>query len=138
MHSRTAAAVYDYRSAMASWPRWAISPTCRFDWLYRSLLAKSTSGDTLAVSTASHQKTRDALLTSVPTKDDDMDFAAEFENGLSYSDFLAAHGTDDHQQRWAAVHEQVNLTTAQLAVLSGFVRQMKVLVVAGAWCGDCV
>jgi thiol-disulfide isomerase/thioredoxin len=67
-----------------------------------------------------------------------MDFAAEFENGLSYSDFLTTHGNGDQQQRWATVHEQVNLTTAQRDVLSGFVRQMKVLVVAGAWCGDCV
>jgi thiol-disulfide isomerase/thioredoxin len=67
-----------------------------------------------------------------------MDFAAKFESGLCYSDFLTKHGTDDQQQRWAAVHVQVNLTTAQTDVLSGFVRQMKVLVVAGAWCGDCV
>ena len=67
-----------------------------------------------------------------------MDFAAKFESGLSYTDFLANHGTTDQQQRWAAVHDQVNLTAAQCDVLSGFVRQMKVLVVAGAWCGDCV
>ena len=67
-----------------------------------------------------------------------MDFAATFENGLSYSDFLSTHGNEDQQGRWAAVHAQVNLTTAQKDVLSGFVRQMKVLVVAGAWCGDCV
>lgn len=67
-----------------------------------------------------------------------MDFAAKFESGLNYSDFLTTHGTDDQRQRWAAVHDQVNLTTAQTDVLSGFVRQMKVLVIAGAWCGDCV
>ena len=67
-----------------------------------------------------------------------MDFAAAFENGLTYSDFLTTHGTADHQQRWAAVHEQVNLTDAQRDVLAGFVRDMKVFVVAGTWCGDCV
>lgn len=67
-----------------------------------------------------------------------MDYAAEFENGLSYSDFLTAHGTEEQRQRWADVHDQVNLTSAQQELLSGFVRQMKVLVVAGAWCGDCV
>lgn len=67
-----------------------------------------------------------------------MDFAAEFENGLSYSVFLDKHATDEQKQRWGAVHDQINLTTAQRDLLSGFVRQMKVLVVAGAWCGDCV
>jgi hypothetical protein len=71
-------------------------------------------------------------------KDDNMNFSTKFESGLSYSDFLARHGTEDQQQRWATVHEQVNLTAAQLDILSGFVRKMKVLVVAGAWCGDCV
>lgn len=67
-----------------------------------------------------------------------MDFATEFENGLSYSDFLSTHGNADHQQRWAAVHGQVQLTDAQREILTGFVRDMKVLVVAGTWCGDCV
>ena len=67
-----------------------------------------------------------------------MNYAAEFENGLSYSDFLTAHGTEEQRQRWADVHDQVNLTSAQQELLSSFVRKMKVLVVAGAWCGDCV
>lgn len=67
-----------------------------------------------------------------------MDFAAEFENGLTYADFLTKYGTDEQRQRWEAVHAQVTLTSAQQSLLSGFVRQMKVLVVAGTWCGDCV
>ncbi|MDA0284849.1 MAG: thioredoxin family protein [Planctomycetota bacterium] len=67
-----------------------------------------------------------------------MDLAETFEAGLSYSEFLTAHGTADHQQRWATVHEQVNLTGSQWELLGGFIREMKVLVVAGAWCGDCV
>ena len=67
-----------------------------------------------------------------------MDFAAKFEQGLSYSDFLTQHGSEEHQQRWATVHDQVSLTESQLQLLGGFVREMKVLVVAGAWCGDCV
>jgi thiol-disulfide isomerase/thioredoxin len=73
-----------------------------------------------------------------PQKDHLMDFAAAFDNGLTYSDFLSTHGTADHQQRWATVHEQINLSDAQREVLAGFVREMKVIVVAGAWCGDCV
>src|SRR5690348_18459473 len=67
-----------------------------------------------------------------------MDFSARFDAGLSYGDFLARLGTDEHRRRWAAVHEAVKLTTAQRELLAGFVREMKVLGLAGAWCGDCV
>jgi Thioredoxin len=67
-----------------------------------------------------------------------LDYAAKFEQGLKYNDFLARHGTDEHRRRWAGVYEAVRLTTAQRELLSGFKRQMKVLCLAGAWCGDCV
>lgn len=67
-----------------------------------------------------------------------LDFASLFEQGLSYSAFLKTHGSDAHQQRWAAVHSKVRLTDSQDALLGGFKREMKVLVSAGAWCGDCV
>jgi hypothetical protein len=66
------------------------------------------------------------------------DFAAKFSEGLNYHDFLARHSTDEHRRRWAAVYERVQLTAQQREELAGFVRQMKVLCVAGAWCGDCV
>eukprot|EP00913_Durusdinium_trenchii_P005650 g5268.t1 len=55
-----------------------------------------------------------------------------------YDDFLAQFGTDEHQRRWKAVYDEVELSGAQKELLAGFVREMKVLVVAGAWCGDCV
>jgi len=67
-----------------------------------------------------------------------MDFAAKFEEGLSYRDFLGTYGTEEHQRRWAALYEQVKLTSAQRSLLIGFTRQMKVLCLAGTWCGDCV
>ena len=66
------------------------------------------------------------------------DFAAKFEQGLTYADFLARYGTDEHKRRWGAVFEQVRLTTAQRQLLSGFTRETKILVLAGTWCGDCV
>lgn len=66
------------------------------------------------------------------------DFARNFADGLSYRDFLAKHGTEEHRRRWAAVQERVNLNAQQREILSGFVREMKVLCLAGAWCGDCV
>ncbi len=67
-----------------------------------------------------------------------MDYAAKFDRGLSYADFLARYGSDEHRRRWGAVHAQVKLTAAQRELLAGFRREMKVLCLAGAWCGDCV
>jgi hypothetical protein len=66
------------------------------------------------------------------------DFAKKFSDGLSYRDFLARHGSDEHERRWQAVHERVKLSEPQRTILSGFIREMKVLCLAGAWCGDCV
>jgi thiol-disulfide isomerase/thioredoxin len=61
-----------------------------------------------------------------------------FESASPYRDFLARHATPDQRSRWDAFHARVSLTPAQTAVLAGFVRRMPVLVLAGAWCGDCV
>ena len=36
------------------------------------------------------------------------------------------------------MHGQVSLTDEQRALLKSFCREVKVLVVAGTWCGDCV
>lgn len=66
------------------------------------------------------------------------DFHAKFNVGLTYHDFLAQYGTDAHCGRWAAVYERVQLTEDQRRLLAGFRREMKVLTMAGAWCGDCV
>ncbi len=65
-------------------------------------------------------------------------FAEKYPQGLKYQDFLARHGTEEYRRRWQAVYDSVSLTLEQLQVLSGFVREMKVLCLAGAWCGDCV
>lgn len=67
-----------------------------------------------------------------------MDFNARFEQGLTYAEFLAKHADDEQKRRWDSVHAQVNLSEAQKQLLRGFQREMKVLVTAGAWCGDCV
>jgi Thioredoxin len=66
------------------------------------------------------------------------DFAAKFPAGLEYDAFLSRHGTDQHRQRWQAVFDRVALTQPQQQLLAGFVRDMNVLCLAGAWCGDCV
>ena len=67
-----------------------------------------------------------------------MNFAAIFEEGLSYEAFLAKFGSDENRRRWSGVHGQVTLSDAQKQLLKSFVREMKVLIVAGTWCGDCV
>jgi thiol-disulfide isomerase/thioredoxin len=67
-----------------------------------------------------------------------MEWGKVFAEGLSYRDFLAKHGTAEHQKRWQAVYETATLTAEQRELLSGFVREMHVLSITGAWCGDCV
>ena len=66
------------------------------------------------------------------------DFAAKFNSGLGYEDFLHRHGSVEHRRRWADLDAQVKLSDAQRALLGGCQREMKVLCLAGAWCGDCV
>lgn len=63
---------------------------------------------------------------------------AAFAKALPYAEFLAAHATADQRTRWDAVRARVTLTAAQRQLLEGFVRRMPVIVLAGAWCGDCV
>jgi len=63
---------------------------------------------------------------------------AAFDSAHPYPDFLSRHATPDQRSRWDAFHGRVTLTAGQTKVLSGFVRKMPVLVLAGAWCGDCV
>jgi hypothetical protein len=66
------------------------------------------------------------------------DFATKYPQGLTYSDFLATHGSEEHRRRWAGVYDRVQLSADQLQVLTGFKRPLKMLCLAGAWCGDCV
>ena len=61
-----------------------------------------------------------------------------FAAGLRYDAFLERHATADQRARWQGVHGRVVLTADQQRILGGFVRRMPVLVLAGAWCGDCV
>lgn len=66
------------------------------------------------------------------------DFAAAFESGLTYNDFLQKYGEPSHLQRWQEVHERITLTAAQKTLLESFTRELRVLCLAGTWCGDCV
>ena len=66
------------------------------------------------------------------------DFGGKFSQGLAYHDFLHNHGTDEHRRRWQGMYDRVQLSPAQRELLASFKREMKVLCLAGAWCGDCV
>jgi len=67
-----------------------------------------------------------------------MNWQEHYDKGLPYHEFLNKFGTPQHRQRWQAVYDRVRLTGAQQSLLQGFVREMHLLCVAGAWCGDCV
>ncbi|MCA9080683.1 MAG: thioredoxin family protein [Planctomycetaceae bacterium] len=67
-----------------------------------------------------------------------MDFAAAFDSGLPYREFLDKYATPDQRQRWEAFRAGVVLTATQQELLASFARETKVLVLAGTWCGDCV
>lgn len=67
-----------------------------------------------------------------------MDFQSKFESGHSYQSFLEQYGSESDQKKWNLVHGIVTLTDQQRSLVAGFTRKMNVLVMAGAWCGDCV
>jgi thioredoxin-like negative regulator of GroEL len=61
----------------------------------------------------------------------------KFAAALPYSQYILT-GTDEQQRRWKQVYDIAQITEPQKQLLGGFVREMKVLVVSGIWCGDCV
>ncbi len=67
-----------------------------------------------------------------------MDWSSAVETALPYAAFLDRHATPTQRARWDAMHARITLESEQIALLGGFVRKMPVLVLAGAWCGDCV
>lgn len=63
--------------------------------------------------------------------------AAKFAAALPYERYVET-GTVEQQRRWRQVHEAARLTPEQTTLVRGFVRRMKILVVSGVWCGDCI
>jgi thiol-disulfide isomerase/thioredoxin len=66
-----------------------------------------------------------------------MNLYEKFSAGLPYAEFLARYAAPAHAQRWAATYDTIELTSGQRALLALFRRETNVLVLAGAWCGDC-
>lgn len=67
-----------------------------------------------------------------------MNLFEKYPQGLSYADFLARYANDGQKVRWKQVHSQITLSQAQRDLLSQFTREMPVLCLLGAWCGDCI
>ena len=61
---------------------------------------------------------------------------SKHDAGLDYESYLATDS--DKGDNWRTIGSQVTLSETQRALITGFAREMKVLVVSGIWCGDCV
>jgi thiol-disulfide isomerase/thioredoxin len=61
----------------------------------------------------------------------------QFASALPYDRYVQT-GTDEQQRRWKQVYDAARLADAQKQVVDGFVRELKILIVSGIWCGDCV
>ena len=61
----------------------------------------------------------------------------QFASGDRYDRYVT-RGNDEQQRRWRQVYDAARLTDAQKELVGSFVREMKILVFSGIWCGDCV
>jgi thiol-disulfide isomerase/thioredoxin len=61
----------------------------------------------------------------------------QFHQGLPYQAYVAT-GTEEQQRRWRQVYELAQLSSVQANLIAGWTREMKILVVSGVWCGDCI
>ena len=61
----------------------------------------------------------------------------KFSIALPYDRYVAT-GNEEQQRRWKQVYDAARLNETQTQLVSGFVRDMKILIVSGIWCGDCV
>ena len=62
---------------------------------------------------------------------------AKHEAGHRYAQYVAT-AKPDKQEAWQKIYDQVSLDPRQQKLLADFCRDIKVIVVSGTWCGDCV
>jgi hypothetical protein len=62
---------------------------------------------------------------------------SKFEQGVSYTEFVALGEPEGHRPPWDQRYEQLELSSEQSALVGSFTRKMKVLCLTGTWCGDC-
>lgn len=61
----------------------------------------------------------------------------KFNAALTYARYIET-GTAEQQRRWAQVDARAQLTAGQCELIESFTREMKMLIVSGVWCGDCI
>src|SRR5262249_22576145 len=66
-----------------------------------------------------------------------MNLFDRFSVALPMDHFLSKYGAAAHRGRWKETFDAVCLTDDQRTLLGTFRREMNVMVLAGAWCGDC-
>lgn len=66
-----------------------------------------------------------------------MDWKSKWESGLGYQDYLSKHANEQDAARWRSVHSAMDLGDPVREMLRSWTRKMPVLVMSGAWCGDC-
>jgi thiol-disulfide isomerase/thioredoxin len=66
-----------------------------------------------------------------------MNLFGKFSAGLPLEAFLTKYGNVNDRAKWKRAAEQTHITDAQKQLLGKFTRRTNVLVLAGAWCGDC-
>lgn len=64
------------------------------------------------------------------------DCSAAWAAAMPWPDYLASD--PDRAQAWARTLDGIALTQDQHALTSGFTRRVRILMVSGIWCGDCV
>jgi thiol-disulfide isomerase/thioredoxin len=60
-----------------------------------------------------------------------------FSKALPYDEFMAQFGQGTDRERWDRKRASIALSDSQSALIRKFTRKTNVLVLAGAWCGDC-
>ena len=63
-------------------------------------------------------------------------FSKVFEQGLDFETYLEK-GPEKHSSRWREFASLIELSEEQKNQITGFKRQMNVVVMSGIWCGDC-
>jgi hypothetical protein len=61
----------------------------------------------------------------------------QFHAGDTYAAHVAS-GTEEQQRRWRQAYEAAKISPAQKALVETFTRDMKLVIVSGVWCGDCI
>jgi hypothetical protein len=61
---------------------------------------------------------------------------AAFDAAVDYDDYITS--SPDKTDAFQAISEQVTLTPQHAKMLCSWTRDMRLLVISGTWCGDCV